>query len=1003
MIVKALLERIDTLIEALGSPPSDAHDWGWVLLTRLAEASEQEARDLPALADATALCVRLSTMASSGELPLDSHTREAVQNLCTILTRLREDIDSNGEVTLSVKADLARIELYLKDYHPTSRTTEEDHEEEDHAQSGIDIDKELQNRVQNMETALLDLEPDIPNLDAMKTLFREFHTLKGEAGLLALGELQTFCHRVEGVLDRVRERPVPLTALQIEGILKCVDTCRILVEANEEAIRDVALEPVLDHLTALFDSIQSGDSASLAKPADAGNEIEEEGESVERETSLRPGIQTVDVAKLDSIMAVTGEINRLYHSLLQSMRKLPQDSALVLSELGRNCRLLGQDVATLRMVSVRILFARIKRVIRNLESKTHKRVKIVLEGLGTQVDRRLVEELTAPLVHLVRNAIDHGIEPPQERRENGKPGVALITLKASRVSSSMVSVEISDDGRGINEEQVLNHAVEVGLVGAEDRLTRDQIHRLIFHEGFSTAERVADVSGRGVGMNVVERAVEDLHGEVRIHSARGQGTCIEMLLPLSLAALEVLVVKVGGETYLVPLQNVVQIVQFKKEDVTEVQTHCELIRFGDALLPLIRLRSFFEVETDEGDSPGGMILMVQERNKWGALLADQVVSIQQVVVRSQERIFSKVPGLCGTAGLGQGQLGLMMDVGEVLENAGIVQTHAPARALSGAGDRVEAMEIGINRVAMIFFTLKGTPSTEGSAEPRFAINAFKVREFVVNTTLTQFPGGGEGYTGTHVLRGQAIPVFNLARLLNMEEEDPTAPEDRAIIMICEFSGRTIGFLVAGVARISNLSWKDIQPPTAAPVTRSPGGVLCGIHSVGTIVDEKGMVLVLDFEKILQEVMPLTEGMQDSLTNVQIRKEKNVVLLVEDSLAIRSRMAEALRGAGIEVIEAGNGKEALETVHALHEEARVAGKNLFDYLDLILTDIEMPRMDGYTLAREIKSHPELRVMPVILHSSLTNPTIESRATEVGCDGLVSKCDPASLVEQLRRFL
>jgi two-component system chemotaxis response regulator CheV len=379
--------------------------------------------------------------------------------------------------------------------------------------------------------------------------------------------------------------------------------------------------------------------------------------------------------------------------------------------------------------------------------------------------------------------------------------------------------------------------------------------------------------------------------------------------------------------------------------------------------------------------------------------------------------------VAGAAVLPDGNIGLVIETTKLTAK---VSTTA-SKAFNDAGKRqaessrqIDTVSIGSNQVGMIDFNIMA-PGEEGAVRTHvFAINAFKTREFVPLTKLRSIPGSPSGFAGIMMLRDKTVPVVHMGVVLGLLSEQDRRPEWEQIVLICEFAGRTVGFLVSSVERVSYISWGDIMPPP------STGGLIQIDYVVGTILMErlKGtlagrgakpkeesaeakeaqVAFVLDFERIVGNVLELYGDIGTELGNVGESKKDGVrILLVEDSPLIRKQTKKALTAAGITVIEAGDGQEAWEKIEAARAEADAAGESIFTRIDLILSDIEMPRMDGYTLTYNLKHDPVLRVLPVLLHSSITNDNMISRATEVEADGFIPKCDPKGLADQLKKYL
>jgi two-component system chemotaxis sensor kinase CheA len=317
------------------------------------------------------------------------------------------------------------------------------------------------------------------------------------------------------------------------------------------------------------------------------------------------------------------------------------------------------------MLPISFAFNRFPRMVHDLSAKLNKKIELTMSGEQTEIDKTVMEKIGDPLVHLVRNSIDHGIETPEVRRAAGKPETGVVNLNAYHQGGNVVIV-ITDDGAGLNHERIFAKAVERGLVGANDELSDTQIYDLLFEPGFSTAESVSDVSGRGVGMDVVRRNIMALGGGIDVSSKVGEGSTFTIRLPLTLAILDGQLVRVGGNTYIIPLVSIVESLLVNKKNVNEIAGKAEVYQLRSNYLPIIRLYDVFGVEPDRRTLDDGLLVVVEGDGKKGGLLVDELLGQQQVVVKSLETNFRRVEGLSGATILGDGTVALIVDVDGVV-------------------------------------------------------------------------------------------------------------------------------------------------------------------------------------------------------------------------------------------------------------------------------------------------------------------------------------------------
>lgn len=379
----------------------------------------------------------------------------------------------------------------------------------------------------------------------------------------------------------------------------------------------------------------------------------------------------VAISKVDQLINLVGELVITQAMLAQNSRTLDpaiyQQLLTGLADLDRNTRDLQESVMSIRMIPMSIVFSRFPRMLRDLASKLGKKVDFVTQGEATELDKGLVEKITDPLTHLVRNSCDHGIELPADRLAAGKPETGTITLSASHQGGSIV-IEVRDDGRGMSREKILNKARERGL-DVSDSMSDSEVWQLIFAPGFSTAEVVTDVSGRGVGMDVVKKNIAALNGTVEIDSAEGYGMRVAVRLPLTLAIMDGMSVGVGDEVYILPLSSVVESFQVKAEAVSTVGQGSQLVKVRDEYMPVIELEKVFQVPRFELGKTSDIMVVVEADGSRVVLLVDELLGQQQVVVKNLETNYRKVPNVSGATILGDGKVALILDTGALVRRS----------------------------------------------------------------------------------------------------------------------------------------------------------------------------------------------------------------------------------------------------------------------------------------------------------------------------------------------
>jgi two-component system chemotaxis sensor kinase CheA len=498
-----------------------------------------------------------------------------------------------------------------------------------------------------MEGLLVQLETNPADAETRNELFRIVHTLKGNASIVGVEELGAVAHATEDLLDSLRSGAVLATRNVIDALFAALDAFRVILGGRGQA-HDAE---IVEQLKAAGGTHSEGQVSTSTK---AGSSAIVTGDS----NCIR-----VDLEKLDAIMnlATEGAIAqaRLRNSLEQSgadevaLDHQRQTEALLLD--------LQEQVMKLRMVSVGPLFRRFARVVRDLAIEHNKQVHLEIKGEDVELDTTVFRLIRDPLTHLVRNAIDHGVETPEARVAQGKDPCGRLTLAAYHSGGDIV-IEVQDDGAGLKRDRILRRANELGLIGNGQNLADPDLLELIFHPGFSTAQAISDLSGRGVGMDVVRRNVEALKGKVAVLSAEGKGTTVELRLPLTLAILEGFSVESGGETLVIPMDYVMECTEF---DVSN-DSGAHFVELRGRVLPWLRLRDAFGFA---GSRPTReSVVVVRCGDQIAGVAVDSLLGTTQAIVKPLGKFFQGVAGLSGSTILGNGRVGLIVDVPGLLKS-----------------------------------------------------------------------------------------------------------------------------------------------------------------------------------------------------------------------------------------------------------------------------------------------------------------------------------------------
>lgn len=525
---------------------------------------------------------------------------------------------------------------------------------------------EAREHLQSIEVHLLAVEEERNAGEAIHAIFRSFHTIKGLAGFLELPLIQEVAHETENLLDQVRQGSCELTSARVDVVLESRDYIAAwlnFLEATPAGQQPAALTANAALLSRISILSQGGDEPSAAAAA-AVNTTPAPEESVSATEKQRGRFIKVDTDKLDYLVDMVGEV-----VIAQSLiRHSPELMALHDTPVGRNLAQLARiteevqrTAMAMRMVPIGPLFQKMARLVRDLGRKSGKPIAFETAGEDVELDRNIVEELADPVMHMIRNAADHGIESPEARTAAGKNPKGRIGLRAFHRSAQIV-IEISDDGGGLRRERILAKAREKGLIEQQAVPNDADCLNLIFHPGFSTAEKVSDISGRGVGMDVVRKQIQRLRGGIDIHSVEGEGTTFSLRLPLTLAIIDGLIVAVGSERYVIPLASVKEMLRPTEGMVTTVEGRAEIVSIRDRLYPLVRLHARFGIQPRSTDPTEAVLVVAEADDVAFCLMVDDLIGKQEVVIKGLGPLFQHVAGVAGGAILGDGQVGLILDL-----------------------------------------------------------------------------------------------------------------------------------------------------------------------------------------------------------------------------------------------------------------------------------------------------------------------------------------------------
>jgi two-component system chemotaxis sensor kinase CheA len=661
-------------------------------------------------------------LARAAEFPdVGPACREAAAEALEIAEAARAGAAAEAADIESIGAAIGRALQALEERGKEPAPTPAGEEPVDHMPPDADLDliaafiAESGDLITGAEDALLDLETDPADPDAVSNVFRAFHNIKGTSAFFELELMTELSHHAESILSRVRDGKIRYAGGYPDLALRSVDMLKALFQRLESALGGGAFRkpPGYDDLLRdLADPAAAGitdagpgdaappppDAAKETAPAAGAEPRADDGEPVcppdevpvcrpegddgaapapdrrsamaHRAASMESSIR-VPIQRLDRFIDMVGELVVAHSMVAQDPTVTGGNHHELVKKVGQTGKIVRELQSmsmSMRMIPLKTTFRKMARLVRDLSRKVGKDVRFAADGEETEIDRNMVDIINDPLVHMVRNAIDHGIEAPDDRERAGKPRHGTVHLSAFHSAGNVV-VEIRDDGRGLDRDRILAKAAERGLISEGTGLSDREAYSLIFEPGFSTAKIVSDVSGRGVGMDVVKRNIEAIRGHVEIDAEPGRGSIFRMSLPLTLAIIDGMVVRVGAEKYVIPTISIVRSVQPDPAEVTSVMRRGRMLNLQGRLIPLFRLADLFSVENAESELARTIAVVVENDASQAGLLVDELIGSQQIVIKTMGESLGNIPGISGSAIMPDGRVGLILDVGGLVRLA----------------------------------------------------------------------------------------------------------------------------------------------------------------------------------------------------------------------------------------------------------------------------------------------------------------------------------------------
>ncbi len=530
-----------------------------------------------------------------------------------------------------------------------------------------------------VEASLLELEKKAEQEECDKAILNallgNLHTLKGNSGMMGFVAVQQYVHMLEAVLKPVMDDVSPLSTVLFEAFYAALNSLRGgLRDLSENPAATLDFSDEIMAINCLCTSTVRGKQPVAGSERVAASQDKKDDFScvMQQSNTLK-----VDFEKLDELLNLVGElvIHRTTLSALESRIREKVDDRATLDAFRESCQLIGksanelrESIMKVRMLPINVVFQRFNRLVRDLSRRHDKEVNLIFEGGETELDKSVIDKIGEPLLHLIRNAVDHGFETPGERSRLGKPRAGTLMLKASHESGNII-ITVRDDGRGMSTEKIRKKALESGILDEKEAqsMSDQELLNLVFIPGFSTSSEVSETSGRGIGLDVVKKTVTSFNGMIDITNRPGSGTSFTIKLPLTLAIIQALMVEVAGELFAIPLSGVMESIKVDSDDIHEVSAR-EMILLRDGLLPICRLDHFFGMKQQKTRKKEYLVV-VGSGEKRGGIVVDRLVGQQEIVIKAHDDYLGELPGIAGGTVLGNGRISHILDIASLIGNS----------------------------------------------------------------------------------------------------------------------------------------------------------------------------------------------------------------------------------------------------------------------------------------------------------------------------------------------
>lgn len=815
--------------------------------------------------------------------------------------------------------------------------------------------------IERISLGLQEIENGTLNKESIDKLYRDAHSLKGAAYLFSCNFLGEIAHAMESGLENIRNGTHLPTKKLLDGLFKSIEVLEKIIQRTKEqkTIEDFApIIPVLVKALAL-----ATEQLPLAEIDESHHfEINEKNTESKIENHEGGSSVRVPVSLLDNLMTLMGEMVLVRNQVLQYSNKSEDLEFLSMSKrLNVVTSEIQEEMMKTRMQPIGNVLSKFNRVVRDVAQELKKNISIHITGSETELDKSLLEAVKDPLTHIIRNACDHGIETVEERISNGKKENGTVHVRAYHEGGQVI-IEVSDDGRGLNKDKLITKAIEKNIISASkaSSLTDKQVFELIFAPGFSTASTITNISGRGVGMDVVRTNVEKIGGVVEVSSKAGLGTSIKLKIPLTLAIVPALLVKCGEGKFAIPqvkLEELVRVEQGDREKRIEILHGSPVYRLRGKILPLIDLNNLLKINVSMRSEYKGGVFNIVVLNSDGisfGVIIDEVIDTADIVVKPINRLLKSLQVYSGATVLGDGSIALIFDVHGMAKLAGVEARHDQEEKASN-----EKVSNDIQDFVLI--------ELDSPTKHALALNyVHRLEEFEVTDIE---------YSGSERViryRDQLLPIIGTGKSLGYGHHKNTGDNKLSVVVI-ERAGKFYGLEVNAILDTFSTTLH------VRPSLREQTGIF------GNISTSEELIVVIDPFEIITSAF----GEEKKIANED--EIKATVLLVEDTVFFRRAMKETLENAGYSVIAVNDGQEALDLIE----------KNIS--IDIIVSDIEMPRVNGFQLAQAVRSLAKMRDIPMIAISSKADRVHVQKGLDSGFNSYLEKFQPHVLTTTVSGLL